>query len=492
MSDAQGLFILSAIRALAPLALALISLAAVPLVSAERFGPSRLAATRARYLVVALLLLSGGAAFVAGAGVTSTFSIGEMSINPSQPGRLLVALGGPIFATIVAVGEGRRAGAMGQVALFGLAVIDIALAIPIGIAPIALLLVAGTSLAALAAGGKEDAERARAVFRDLRSAGVLITLTVVAELLRSAIPLSATDPTYATTASLTAGVALLLSLIVLTSIGAFPFHHRLVRIFDSLPIVGSLIVGVWIPAAITLIILSELSLLISAVREPIGGAILPILVATGAFTMLFGGLSALLHDDVGEVLGFFAVGSSGWLALGLAAVIIRPSTLAPHELVVPATLVISLFGIWRAAIRRRYDLVSLQDLTGWARHTSAIGLVLVGVILATIALPGGALWSARAEVIGASANVITVVAALASAAALVAAVLRVLLVGLSQKSREVERTQVRRVTHPVTVAMLAGTLLIAGAASGVIDVGSAASELLRPAPDATVVPGDLP
>lgn len=300
MTDAQGLLLLSALRALAPLALALISLAAVPLVSAERFGAPRQAATRARYLVVALLLLSGGAAFVAGAGVTSTLSIGELSINPSQPGRLLVALGGPIFAIIIAVGEGRRAGAMGQVALFGLAVIDLALAIPIGIAPIALLLIGGTSLAALAAGGKEDAERARAVFRDLRSAGVLITLTVVAELLRSAIPLSATDPAYATTASLTAGVALSLSLIVLASIGAFPFHHRLVRIFDSLPIVGSLMVGVWIPAAITLIIFSELSLLISAVSDPIGGAVLPILVATGAFTMLFGGISALLHDDVGR------------------------------------------------------------------------------------------------------------------------------------------------------------------------------------------------
>ena len=134
MTDAQGLLLLSALRALAPLALALISLAAVPLVSSDRFGAPRQAATRARYLVVALLLLSGGAAFVAGAGVTSTLLIGELSVNPSQPGRLLVALGGPIFAIIVAVGEGRRAGAMGQVALFGLAVIDLALAIPIGIA----------------------------------------------------------------------------------------------------------------------------------------------------------------------------------------------------------------------------------------------------------------------------------------------------------------------------------------------------------------------
>jgi hypothetical protein len=34
--------------------------------------------------------------------------------------------------------------------------------------------------------------------------------------------------------------------------------------------------------------------------------------------------------------------------------------------------------------------------------------------------------------------------------------------------------------------------LIAGAAAGLINVESAASELLRPAPEATVVPGDLP
>ncbi|MFZ9476903.1 MAG: proton-conducting transporter membrane subunit [Candidatus Limnocylindrus sp.] len=492
MSEAQAALLLSALRAFAPLVLALLSLLAVPLVSALRFGGPLQAATRARYIVVALLLLSGGSAFIAGAGVTSTLSIGDLTINPSQPGRLLVALGGPIFAIIVAVGEGRRAGAMGQVALFGLAVIDLALAIPIGLAPITLLLIGGTSLAALAAGGKEDAERARAVFRDLRSAGVLITLTVIAELLRASIPLSATDPAYATTASLTAGVALALSLIVLACVGAFPFHHRLVRIFDSLPIVGSLMVGVWIPAAITLIIFSELSLLISAVNEPMGGAVLPILVATGAFTMLFGGVSALLHDDVGEVLGFFAVGSSGWLVLGLAAVISRPSTLAPHELVIPATLAISLFGLWRAAVRRRYDLVSLQELTGWARHTSAIGFVLIGVAAALVALPGSELWTARAEVIGAGGNVIAIVAALAGAVALFASILRVLLVGLAQKSRAVQRTEVRRATHPITIAMLAGTILIAGTATGVIDVESAASELLRPAPEATSVPGELP
>lgn len=484
--------VLPFVAALAPSLFALISLVGVQILSISWVSTPEQAAVRSRYLVVLLLLLSGAAALLFGAGTPSTLNVGELTINPSQPGRLLVTLGGPIFAIIVAVGQGRRAGAMGQVALFGLAIIDLALAIPIGLAPIMLLLIGGTSLAALAAGGKEDADRARAVFRDLRSAGVLITLTVVAELLRSAIPLSATDPAYATTESLTAGVALALSLIVLASVGAFPFHHRLVRIFDSLPIIGSLMVGVWIPAAITLIIFNELSVLIATVSEPIGGAVLPILIGTGAFTLLFGGVSALLHDDVGEILGFFAVGSSGWLALGLAAVILRPSTLAPHELVIPATLVISLFGLWRAAIRRRYDLVSLQDLTGWARHTSAIGLVLFGVITALIALPGSTIWAARAEVIGASGNALSAVVALVGTAALAASVVRVLLVGLSQKSRDVQRTEVRKVTNPVTLAMIAGTILIAGAAAGVINVESAASELLRPAPESSTTPGNLP
>ena len=159
---------------------------------------------------------------------------------------------------------------------------------------------------------------------------------------------------------------------------------------------------------------------------------------------------------------------------------------------IPATLAISLFGLWRAAIRRRYDLVSLQELTGWARHTSAIGVVLLGVAFALVALPGSALWAARVEVVGAGGNAITYVAALVGAIALVAAVLRVLLVGLAQKSRDVQRTEVRRVTHPITIAMLAGTVLIAGTAAGAIDVESAASELLRPAPESTAAPMELP
>ena len=211
MSEEQAQLLLSALRALSPLLFAVLSLALVPLVKLRYFGRESEAAARSGGAAVLLLLLSSSAALLAGSGYASTLTVGRMTLDPSEAGRLLVALGGPVFALIVFVGKGRRAGTMGQVALFGLAVIDLALAIPIGLAPIVILLVGSASLAALAAGDKEDAQRARAVFRDLRTVGVLLTVTVMAELLRAAIPLSATDANYATPTSLGAGAALALA-----------------------------------------------------------------------------------------------------------------------------------------------------------------------------------------------------------------------------------------------------------------------------------------
>ena len=141
----------SAVRALFPLLVALASLAIVPLVRSERFGPPEGAAKRASDTVTVLLVLSGIGALIAGASYASTAQFGSVRIDPSEPGRLLAALGGPVFALIVAIGEGRRIGTMGQIALFGIAVIDLALALPIGIAPIALLLFSSLAIGAAAA-----------------------------------------------------------------------------------------------------------------------------------------------------------------------------------------------------------------------------------------------------------------------------------------------------------------------------------------------------
>lgn len=482
MSDALTLQVLSAIRALSPLLIALLSLLVIPIVRSDRFGRKSDAHTRGGSAAVALLLVSSVSALLAGSGYGATLNAGLITVDPSEPGRLLVALGGAVFALIVAVGQGRRAGTMGQVALFGLALIDLALAIPIGLAPITILLVGSASLSALAAGDKEDAQRARAVFRDLRTVGVLLTVTVMAELLRSAIPLSATDPSYATTSSLTAGVALTLSLVLLGMIGAFPFHHRLVRIFESLPIVGSLMVGVWIPAALSLIIFNELSLLSSSVSEPIGGAVVATLFITGTVTLLFGGISALLHDDVGEVIGFLAVGNAGWLSLGTAAIILHPSSIGPLLVALPGALVISLFGLWRISIRRHYELTSLQELSGWARRTHTLGVVLICAAVSQTAISAREFISGGFDVLVQGGNLLITLGALLGAGALAAAAFRLLLIGLASESQDVHRSPASTVRSPAAIWLMAGAILISGVAAGLFNIEAAASGLLRPDP----------
>jgi formate hydrogenlyase subunit 3/multisubunit Na+/H+ antiporter MnhD subunit len=492
MSEAQSLQALSAIRALSPLLFALLSLLVIPLARSDRFGKKSDAHVRGGSASVLLLLASSVAALLSGSGYAATLNAGLITVDPSEPGRLLVTLGGAVFALIVAVGQGRRAGAMGQVALFGLALIDLALAIPIGLAPIVILLVGSASLSALAAGEKEDAQRARAVFRDLRTVGVLLTVTVMAELLRSAIPLSATDPSYATTSSLTAGVAMTLSLVLLGMIGAFPFHHRLVRIFESLPIVGSLMVGVWIPAALSLIIFNELALLSSSVSEPIGGAVVTTLFITGTVTIIFGGASALLHDDVGEVLGFLAVGNAGWLALGAAATLLHPSAVGPLLIALPGALVISLFGLWRISIRRHYELTSLQDLSGWARRTPAIGVVLICAAASQTAVPVREFFSGGFSIGDDSGGPLITFGALLGAGSVAAAAIRLLLVGLAQESHDVHRTRAGKALSPAAIWLMAGAILISGVAAGFINIEAAASGLLRPDPVESVPQNSTP
>jgi hypothetical protein len=492
MSDPAPLQWLSAARALSPLLFALLSLVVIPIAQSQRVAAKGNVAMRGGAAAALLLLLSSGSVLLAGSGYGSTLRAGLITIDPSEPGRLLVALGGPIFALIVIIGQGRRAGVMGQVALFGLALIDLALAVPIGLAPIVILLVGCASLSALAAGNKEDAQRARAVFRDLRTVGVLLTVTVVAELLRSTIPLSATDPSYATTSSLTAGVALTLSLVLLGMVGAFPFHHRLVRIFESLPIVGSLIVGVWIPAAISLIIFNELSLLAASVSEPIAGAVVPALFIVGTATLLFGGVSALLHDDVGEVVGFLAVGNAGWLALGAAAMILHPSTLGPLLLAVPGALVISLFGLWRISIRRQFNRTSLEKLSGWARQSKATGIVLACATFSQIAVPLRELFTGRFNVAYESGNPLVAVGALAGAITLAAAGVRLLLVGLAQQSTSVLRANRSIIPSSIAIWLMAGALLIAGISAGFVSTEAAAAGLLHPEPTEGVTQSPAP
>ena len=478
----SGEELLTAVRALFPVLMAMTSLALVPLIRRWRGTHRDDAATYSTFGVQILLLATSLGALLAGAGYLSSLKIGQVTIDPSEPGRLLVLLGGIVFAVIVGAGEGRRAGTMGQIALFGLAAIDLALAIPSGIAPIALLLFASLAISGAAASGKDDLGRARAVFRDLRTVSLLLPAVVIAEILRVAISYAAIDASYATPASLAAGTALGVSLVVIVAAGVFPFHNRLIKIFAALPIVGSLLVGVWIPSALALIVMSELSTLASTITDPLGGAIVPGILLAGAATLSFGAVSALLHDDIGEIVGFMAVGNAGWLAIAAAAALQSPADTSSRLIVLPGTLSISLFGLWLVSVRRRYGTTSISELGGWARRTGANGIVLMAAIVALAALPPGAVLAARVNLLLLGGNPLVGLFAIAGQILLIVAAIRLLLVGFTPQSQTVHEAETRPFANLITISLIAGSLFVAAAAAGWLSLESGGTGPLPPAP----------
>ncbi|NBW31219.1 MAG: hypothetical protein EBR48_00960 [bacterium] len=479
MSDGE---ILTAIRALFPTLMALSSLALVPIVKLWRGQERDDAATYATFGVQVLLLVTSVGAVLSGAGYVSTLKIGQVTIDPSEPGRLLVVLGGIVFAVIVGAGEGRRAGTMGQIALFGIAAIDLSLAIPSGIAPIALLLFASLAISGAAASGKDDVGRARAVFRDLRTVSLLLPAVVIAEILRTAISYAAVDAAYATPASLAAGTALGVSIVLIVAAGVFPFHSRLIKIFEALPIVGSLLVGVWIPSALALIVMSELSVLASSITDPLGGAIVPGILLAGAATLVFGAVSALLHDDIGEIVGFIAVGNAGWLALAAAAALQSPTDTSSRLIVLPGTLAISLFGLWLVSVRRRYGTTSISELGGWARRTGANGIALISAIVALAALPPGAVLAARLNLLLLGGNPLIALFAIIGQLLLIAAAIRLLLVGFTPQSQTVHEAETRPFANVITISLIAGSIFVAAAAAGWLSLETGGTGPLPPAP----------
>ena len=474
--------LVAALRAIGPTLIALVSIIAVPVARHTSFGRPGNSSERAETVVIALLFASGLLALIAGSDYRSSALIGGIPIDPSEPGRLLVALGAPIFALIVVVGGGRRVGTMGQIALFGLAAIDLALAVPDGLAPIAILIFGSIGLSAFAAGSRGDAARARAVFRDLRAVAIALPLLVTAELLRSAMPLAATDANYATPTSLGAGAALALAAVYMSATGVFPFHLRLVRIFETLPIVGSLLIGVWLPTALSLIIMGEVSSLAAGIPEQIGGAVVPALLIAGSIAMAFGGASALLHDDIGEVVGFLAVGNAGWLALAAAALFVNPDNDAARLLPVPGALSLSLFGLWLISIRKQYEVTAISELGGWARRTPVYGVILIAGIIAMLALPPGDIIAAKINVLTAGGNPIVAVVAALGQLGLVASAARILLVGFSVPSRSVRVAALRKLPEVLVIAILLGAIAIAGAAAGWLSITSRGAGPLPSAP----------
>jgi formate hydrogenlyase subunit 3/multisubunit Na+/H+ antiporter MnhD subunit len=233
--------------------------------------------------------------------------------------------------------------------------------------------------------------------------------------------------------------------------------------------------------------MSELSVLASSITDPLGGAIVPGILLVGAATLVFGAISALLHDDIGEIVGFIAVGNAGWLALAAAAALQSPTDTSSRLIVLPGILTISLFGLWLVSVRRRYGTTSISELGGWARRTGANGIALVAAIIALAALPPGAVLAARLNLLLLGGNPLIALFAFIGQILLIVAAIRLLLVGFTPQSQTVHEAETRPFANIITVSLVAGSIFVAAAAAGWLALESGGTGPLPPAP--SVSPG---
>ena len=214
---------------------------------------------------------------------------------------------------------------------------------------------------------------------------------------------------------------------------------------------------------------------------------MPGILLAGAATLVFGAVSALLHDDIGEIVGFIAVGNAGWLALAAAAALQSPTDTSSRLIVLPGILTISLFGLWLVSVRRRYGTTSISELGGWARRTGANGIALVAAIIALAALPPGAVLAARLNLLLLGGNPLIALFAFIGQVLLIVAAIRLLLVGFTPQSQTVHEAETRPFANIITISLIAGSIFVAAAAAGWLALESAGTGPLPPAP--SVSPG---
>lgn len=125
-----------------------------------------------------------------------------------------------------------------------------------------------------------------------------------------------------------------------------------------------------------------------------GGAERLIIVAVALTSIVFGGLAALIHDDVEHILGYSILQDAGVAVLAFATLGTEEVAAARTWLVASATAKTAL-AAWVAVTRASFGEHRLAELGGWARRAPSLGVAFGLLWLAAVGLPGTALFDAR-------------------------------------------------------------------------------------------------
>lgn len=179
--------------------------------------------------------------------------------------------------------------------------------------------------------------------------------------------------------------------------GAVPFHIPAAHLGQTATRFAPALLLVWIPAGLGLLAVSW-----SAATFRAGGDMLNWTVgaveAMAVATLVLGGLAALVHDELDEIVAYSIVADAGFVLLAFAARTDAAAEPARLWLLVFVAAKTSLVA-WAAAVSRAFGTANVPNLRGWLRRTPVLGLALVVIVVATLGWPGGAVYEARATLI---------------------------------------------------------------------------------------------
>jgi NADH:ubiquinone oxidoreductase subunit 2 (subunit N) len=232
--------------------------------------------------------------------------------------------------------------------------------------------------------------------RDGRLAEIRILGLVVGALMLAAIVVL--RPSWTGNEDRAIGLAFLaLALAVAVSAGAVPFHVPAAHLPQNSTTAAVALLLVWIPAGLAMLALTWSPFAFGVDTDWMDGGV-GLLQAIAVATIVLGGLAALVHDRIDEVVAYSIVSDSGFILLALASrteVAAEPARLWLLAFVASKTGLVA----WLAAATRVFGSPQLGAIRGWLRRTPLLGLGLAAIAVGTLGWPGSDVARARADLV---------------------------------------------------------------------------------------------
>ena len=195
---------------------------------------------------------------------------------------------------------------------------------------------------------------------------------------------------------------LAVALAVAIRFGAIPFHLWVARLTEAVPEAGLPIVTVLAAAPLAIVGLAWTDASITPVLVDLGterGVVLAIAVAS----IVLAAIAALVQDDLEHVVGYSIVGDAGVALLALVA--LDPTVSGAARLWILALVATrSAFAAWAAGLRLAFGTGRIIELRGWLTRSPVLAVAFALVVIASIGVPGLAVFDARSTIIAAAVD----------------------------------------------------------------------------------------